>query len=95
MQAAVNTGTNYPEQANSLASSTISIAAGCLGILPVVPGNVLTFVCRSYLPTSLTGGTTGRAAETVQGAQALKNEVPPGGVPATQHGVGERTIHGE
>jgi hypothetical protein len=36
---------------------------------------------QSYLPTSLTGGPPGRAAETVQGA--LENEVPPGGVPAT------------
>jgi hypothetical protein len=39
------------------------------------------FRMQPYLPTSLTGGTTGRAAETVQGA--LENEVPPGGVPAT------------
>jgi len=68
VQAAADAGARYIEGAKNLASSAFSTAAVCHWLLPEALEHVADFRIQSYLPASLTGGTTG-------------NNAPSGGVP--------------
>lgn len=83
VQAATNAGANYLGQAKNLASSAISTAAVCLSVSPREFEHVFTFYLQSYLPASLTGGTTGSAAESASAQGGPGSDKPPGKVPAS------------
>jgi hypothetical protein len=72
VQAAADAGARYVEEAKHLASSAFSTAAVCL--LSARGSEVLLIlVIQSYLPASLTGGTTG--------GNAPSGNVPPSTAP--------------
>ena len=83
VEAATNAGASYLGQAKNLASSAITTAAVCLSISARGLEHVAHFNVQSYLPTSLTGGTTGNTAESASTQGGPEGDKPPGKVPAS------------
>jgi hypothetical protein len=92
VQAAADAGANYLGQAKNLASSAISTAVVCHWYLRGVVEHALTLCVQSYLPTSITGGTVGNAAESAQGdpkSDNLSDNVP---ASSTELESGQHTV---